>query len=696
MEQRVVVFIVLSLLIIFGWNHLLDRMGFLPPPLEVEETERGKVSETREDRTRALSQSSTDFAFEEPASLRADADEGPLADIAMEELVTVETDLYRAELSNRGAVITSWELKRYTNETPEGPVPVQLMYQEGQFKGPLAVVTADEDLTQRIAEGVYRIERDFSRLDERRPVGHLTFTYHDPRADVLVEKRLTFHYDSYLVDVEVRTEGFLSSLEVGLGTNFGIVEWGQRIIGDLGPASLIDGALNKETPDKQETREGVVTWMALQDKYFISVIIPRDATSVVVRNEIQVVKEESEKVVSAGVRFAKPGVASFQLFAGPKQYDTLKALDIGLEDTIDFGWFAFGSFEIVRALAKPLFYVLRYFYQYTHNYGLAIILLTVCIKVFFVPLQYKSYKSMKDMQVIQPKVQEMQKKYKDDREKMNKELMKLYKDYKVNPVGGCLPMLLQMPVFIALFNILFMTVDLRQAPFALWITDLSMPDPFFVLPILMGASMVLQQKIMPTAMDPTQAKMMLLLPIFLTFIFLNFASGLVLYWLTNNVLTIAQQFITDRYVFKRPLLSSLTGAGLGGASDAKATASDGDAAKKREGRDAGVADSQEEPSAASVRASRQRGGGGGKKKKGKGALASKRDAGGESAAVSGRDGDEGSAASGDGAEGDGSMTTSTIVEEKSGTDSDGHGDPPGDSGGSKTVGSSEADRAGQS
>jgi YidC/Oxa1 family membrane protein insertase len=177
---------------------------------------------------------------------------------------------------------------------------------------------------------------------------------------------------------------------------------------------------------------------------------------------------------------------------------------------------------------------------------------------------------MKDMQGIQPKVAELQKKMKDDRQRLNQELIKLYRDHKVNPVGGCLPMLLQMPVFIALFNILYMTIDLRQAPFMLWIDDMSVPDPFFVLPILMGVSMILQQKIMPTTMDPTQAKMMLLLPVFLTFIFLNFASGLVLYWFTNNVLTIAQQFITDRYIFKRPTFSSLTTASTEPAQDSVA------------------------------------------------------------------------------------------------------------------------------
>jgi YidC/Oxa1 family membrane protein insertase len=182
----------------------------------------------------------------------------------------------------------------------------------------------------------------------------------------------------------------------------------------------------------------------------------------------------------------------------------------------------------------------------------SIILLTLSIKLLFVPLQYKSYKSMKDMQVIQPKVAALQTKYKDDRERLNRELIRLYRDHKVNPVGGCLPMLLQMPVFVALFNILYMTIDLRQAPFILWIRDLSAPDPYYVLPILMGVSMVIQQKIMPTTMDPTQAKIMLLLPAFMTVLFLTFPSGLVLYWLTNNVITILQQFLTDRYIMPKP------------------------------------------------------------------------------------------------------------------------------------------------
>jgi YidC/Oxa1 family membrane protein insertase len=170
------------------------------------------------------------------------------------------------------------------------------------------------------------------------------------------------------------------------------------------------------------------------------------------------------------------------------------------------------------------------------------------IKLLFVPLQYKSYKSMKMMRAIQPKIKEVQEKYKGDRDRLNKELMKLYRDQKVNPLGGFLPMFLQMPVFISLFNVLYMTIDLRQAPFMLWVNDLSLQDPFYVLPVLMGVTMFIQQKITPNTMDPTQAKIMLVLPIGMTFLFINFPAGLVLYWLTNNTLTITQQLVTDRFL----------------------------------------------------------------------------------------------------------------------------------------------------
>ena len=466
--------------------------------------------------------------------------------------MTVETDLVRVDLSNRGGVIQSWELKRYHTAPPEKK-PVQLVYQGGKFKGPLSMTVANADIDKTLREGLYHIEADFTKLDAAHPVGHVTMKFHDSATHLGVEKRLTFHHGSYVVDVSLAMEGVTESYDIGLGTNFGIVEWGDGFIGLIGSASRVDDKVEKETPEKELERKGAVQWVALQDKYFISVLMPKEGAAALA-------KTEDPKIVSAGVRMAPSEAASsvaLQLYAGPKEYDILRSLDVGLEDMIDFGWFIYGSWTVVRSVAKPIFYVLRFIHEYVGNYGICIFLLTVGIKLLFVPLQYKSYKSMKMMRLIQPKIKEVQEKYKGDRERLNKELMQLYRDQKVNPLGGFLPMFLQMPVFISLFNVLYMTIDLRQAPFMLWVTDLSLQDPYYVLPVLMGASMFVQQKITPTTMDPTQAKMMLILPIGLTFLFINFPAGLVLYWLTNNTLTITQQLVTDRFVLTDKALAAL-------------------------------------------------------------------------------------------------------------------------------------------
>ena len=554
MEKRVVIFLVLSLAIILGYDLLLKQMGWLPEPSPVQDgAARGSSSSAEREPVPALvtgkDSASTGLSVPTQSGQKSDAPSSDISPSTSEQTVTVETDLVRVGLSNRGGVIRSWELKRYHTAPPEEK-PVQLVYQGGKFRGPLSITVANADIEKTIREGLYNIEKDFTSLDASHPVGHVTMQFHDPVTHLGVEKRLTFHHDSYVVDVSVAMEGVTESYDVGLGTNFGIVEWGDGFIGLIGSASLVDDKVEKETPDTELERKGSVQWVALQDKYFLSVLMPKQGTAALV-------KKEGDKIVSAGVRMAASGAGSsvaLQLYAGPKEYDTLRSLNVGLEDTIDFGWFIFGSWTVVKSVAKPIFYVLRFIHDYTYNYGVTIILLTMSIKLLFVPLQYKSYKSMKMMQLIQPKVAAVQEKFKDDRDRLNKELIKLYRDQKVNPVGGCLPMVLQMPVFVALFNILYMTIDLRQAPFMLWITDLSVQDPYYVLPVIMGATMVIQQKITPTTMDPTQAKIMLVLPVFMTFLFVNFPAGLVLYWLTNNVLTISQQVFTDRFLFRKKAL----------------------------------------------------------------------------------------------------------------------------------------------
>ncbi len=550
MEKRVVIFLVLSLAVILGYDLLLKQLGLLPPPPDT-------VQEAPPTETAAAPTVGSGTPPAAPSGERAVSSVKPEAPTHQPSLpdqstdsdrtVMIETDLLRVGLDARGGVISSWELKRLHTAPPEEK-PVQLVHQGAKFKGPLSISTSDAAAEKVLGEGLYAIETDFTSLDNAHPVGHATLRFRDSGSGLTVLKHLTFHEGSYLVDVSLTVEGLTGGYGVVLGTNFGIVEWGDGFIGLIGSASMVDGKVEKETPDTEIERKGAVQWVALQDKYFLSVLMPQSAGAALA-------KKEGEKLVSAGVRLpATASTTTLQLYAGPKEYDTLRSLNVGLEETIDFGWFIFGSWSVVKAVAKPIFYVLRFINEYTHNYGVTIILLTMGIKLLFVPLQFKSYKSMKQMQMIQPKVLGLQEKHKDDRDKLNKELIKLYRDHKVNPVGGCLPMVLQMPVFVALFNILYMTIDLRQAPFFGWITDLSVQDPYYVLPIIMGATMVIQQKITPTTMDPTQAKVMLVLPVFMTFLFVNFPAGLVLYWLTNNVLTIGQQVLTDRLYANRPFI----------------------------------------------------------------------------------------------------------------------------------------------
>jgi YidC/Oxa1 family membrane protein insertase len=554
MEKRVIVFLVLSLAIIFGYEYLLKELGLLNPPPEVPEDTTPVAKEapapsavtppTEGPRISASPMPSAKSATEDLRS--------PEADIrpSIAETIAVDTNLYHAEFTTRGAALTSWELKRYRGSL-DGQAAVQLVRQGSKFSDPLAVITGDAALTKELGEGIYRVEKDFTALDPAHPTGHVTFIYENRTTGMRLAKEFTLHAGSYVVDVALRATGLDGSMNVTLGTNFGIVEWGDGFIGHIGAVSHVEDKVVKEAPDPTVERQGSVQWAGLEDKYFLSVLIPKQGSAVLVT-------KEGDKLVSTVVRMpvaSSGAMLEFQLYAGPKEYDTLRGMQIGLEDTIDFGWFIFGSWDVVRAVAKPIFHVLRFINEYTHNYGVTIILLTIGIKLLFVPLQYKSYKSMKQMAVIQPKVAALQEKFKDDRDRLNKELIKFYRDHKVNPVGGCLPMVLQMPVFIALFNILYMTIDLRQAPLALWITDLSVQDPYYVLPIIMGVTMLIQQKITPTTMDPTQAKIMLLLPAFMTFLFINFPAGLVLYWLTQNTLTIVQQLVTDRFIFRnRPLV----------------------------------------------------------------------------------------------------------------------------------------------
>ena len=322
-----------------------------------------------------------------------------------------------------------------------------------------------------------------------------------------------------------------------------------------GPAALIDGELHeierKEIAEKG-SQSGNVSWVAYEDQYFANAIIPEETqkASVSLTLGTQDILQATYIDPAGPVGPKTERTYQYKLYFGPKSLGSLRSVGSNLGKLLDFGFF--------DVLAKPLLYAMNAMYRFIPNYGIAIILITFVVKLLFWPLSNKSYQSMSQMKRLQPKMAEIRSKYKNDKKMMNQELMNLYKVYKVNPLGGCLPMVLQIPVFFAFYKMLYQSIELRHAPFFLWIDDLAAPDRLFnfdisvplmappygipVLTLIMGASMFLQQKMSPPPGDPAQAKVMMFMPIFFTFIFINFPSGLVLYWLVNNILSIAQQY----------------------------------------------------------------------------------------------------------------------------------------------------------
>jgi len=529
MEKRLIVFLILSLLIIFAYPFFIERMAGTPP--QAPEVARVPTETEQESGSSALPRQSV------PTTEQAVVEEKN----AKEKVI--ETDLYRVVLSNVGGTIKEWQLKKYTKKTETGEViPIKLL-QEGAKTLPLTIFTQEEP---NGSKQLYTLDEKPVQLSLEKPTEVVTLTAVGPDGRKIT-KELTFHNDHYLVDTRIATEGYTQGYKISLGTNFGINNWTAEFGGSIGAATFVNSELIKDAESDvvgPVTHEGEVLWTALQDKYFISALIPKEVSQT---QPVTVEKEGEQQIrVDLAVPAEQAGQKHLGLYAGPKEYDRLAQIGAGLQESIDFGWFIMGSWAPVRFVAKPIYFILRFFYQFTHNYGVAIILVTVLVKVLFFPITRKSLASMKEMAALQPKVTALRKKYANDREKMNRELMNLYKEHQVNPFGGCLPMLAQIPVFIALFNVLYTTIDLRQAPFMLWIQDLSDKDPYYVLPIIMGISMFFQQYTQPTTMDPTQAKVMLFLPVIYTFFFLNFPSGLVLYWLVNNILSIGQQYLMNR------------------------------------------------------------------------------------------------------------------------------------------------------
>lgn len=280
--------------------------------------------------------------------------------------------------------------------------------------------------------------------------------------------------------------------------------------------------------------------------YFLAAVMPEDQSmnlKTAYQNDVySVILEKSKVTFGGGQNFENHN----NYYFGPKRVADLENAPGGVLSAIDYGWFGW--------IAAPLLTMLKWLYGFVGNWGLAIIALTVIIKLVLSPLSYKSYKSMENMRKIQPLMMKIREKYKDDKQRQNQEVMQLYKTYKINPAGGCLPILVQLPVFLGLYRALLYSIELRQASFIptlpftdiVWLADLSLKDPLYITPIVMGLTMLLQQKLTPTTGDPTQAKIMMFMPIIFTVLFINFPAGLVVYWLVNNVLSIIQQYLQLR------------------------------------------------------------------------------------------------------------------------------------------------------
>ena len=517
MDNRTIIAVVLSFLIIVGYQFLFPSEPQKAP--EQKPAVQKQAEEVKETTAKPVAESVA----------------------AEEKEITVETDLYTAVFSSRGGTIRSWAIKPYKDKNGSDVVLLKK-------PGTVPAIGIGSDSSFDLAEVNFSVTGSNLKLDTNRKTGTLVFTYaKDGKA---VSRTYTFSAGTYKVDLIDEVSGF-PEYWVTLGSDFGVFEQDASV--HIGPVVLTGTDLKELTAadlkDPMSFKENL-KWMAQEDKYFFSALVP---ASPVEEAKAFLVKD------SPIIAFkTKGGKNIFHLYAGPKEHDKLEALNLGLEHIINFGFFSI--------IARPLFWVLKFFYSFFGNYGWAIILITIVTRIPFIPLLNKSQKSMKKLQEIQPKMNEVKEKFKKDPQRMQKEMMELYKKHKVSPLGGCLPMLLQIPVFFALYKVLLISIELRGAPFMLWITDLSAPDTLFghipamlpliggfslgPLPLLMGATMFIQQKMTPSSMDPRQAKMMLMMPVIFTFMFLNFASGLVLYWLVNNILGIIQQFFVNRSLAK--------------------------------------------------------------------------------------------------------------------------------------------------
>ncbi|MFV2055262.1 MAG: membrane protein insertase YidC [Thiohalomonadales bacterium] len=469
--------------------------------------------------------------------------------------IRVRTDLLDIELSSKGGDIQRAALLDYPYEAAEPDVKVQLfddklpnlMIAQG---GVLAKKGFSPSINHHtyydIGQTEYQLAPGADSVD-------VVFTYEDPTGFTVI-KTLTFKRNSYVIDVNYQLQN-----NTGKEWTGSMYRQIQRTKPDESNQSkfiyTFTGSVVSTPENKYEkitlddmaewkSEQGFTKggWIAMSQHYFLGVVIPdalefnRFYSKVI--NESRYIIGAQTSEFSLANRESKN--ISSRYFIGPKEQSRLGEVAPNLDLAIDFG--------VLTIIAHPLFWLLNKFHEILGNWGFAIILVTLCVKLVFFKLSEAAYRSMANMRRFQPRIQQLRERYINDKQRMSQAMMELYKKEKINPLGGCLPMLVQIPVFISLYWVLLESVELRQADFIWWLNDLSAKDPFYVLPVLMGASMLIQQRLNPAPMDPMQQKIMQLLPIVFTLFFAFFPSGLVLYWVVNNVLSISQQWYITRKI----------------------------------------------------------------------------------------------------------------------------------------------------
>ena len=535
MEKRALLAIVISFAIIFIFNYLY--MKFVPSP------QTPKISQDQ---------------FTNNTQVKKEETLPSIPQVLSEDLkiYTLIFPKYEVSITSSGARFNKFQLKEYPKEKNKKE-PVNLISSPSESL-PLEIYFAS---APEVAVINYKGPEKVSLFLENSTSQTLNFLgYHK---NMILEKTFTFKRDSYFIDLsfKILNKGNETIKDrVLLRGVFSPFADGKAYV-FKGPFYYTDHLNEVKLKKDLEEYTGNLKYLGYEDTYFMIALIPQNvgnASFTATFRNIDKNKNIQEFILWLPPFDLKPNEEinyNFKLYMGPKKIEEMEKEYPLLGKALYFGVFDF--------IAKPLLYVLKFSHQWTHNFGWDIIFITILLRILFFPLNHISYKSMKRLQEVQPIIQKLREKYKDDPKTLNKELMNVYKAYKINPFSGCLPILIQIPIFIAFYKVLLMAIELRHAPFMLWIDDLSAPERLYLgnfhipylggiplLTLLMGASMFVQQKITPATTDPLQNKIMLFMPLFFIVLFINFPSGLVLYWFVNNILSIIQQIFTLKLLKK--------------------------------------------------------------------------------------------------------------------------------------------------